>query len=390
MYDIIIIGAGPAGLMAARNLNNKANFLIIDQTQQIGLPLRCGEGIREKEFLQFFQHKNYSFVKNTISQHQIIYQDLKRTFQSNFLELDRPEFEQWLAQPIKNSLKLKTRCQDINIKDDHAEVITNQGTFQTKLVILTYGCNFKIQKKLNLVNKTPLIITGYGGLFKNHQHKKDTFYYYFDSYGYLWVFPKNKDLANIGFGAFKNTEKINTKQIFNQLLKKIAPKAQMIKPYAGCVPCSGPIKKTYHDRLLICGNAAGQVHAGVGEGIYYALEAGQLAAQTALQSLKRNNFKQSFLKKYEKAWKKSFGKEMKAGIIFSEILFLGFKYDKIKALFNQPSQQEIHDMILSGKMPFRAVLAWRLCKFFNLINSTENKKPWLLKLLWRISSKLKK
>ncbi len=50
-YDIIIIGAGPAGLMAARELKKQnIKFLIIDSKKEIGLPLRCGEGIREKEF----------------------------------------------------------------------------------------------------------------------------------------------------------------------------------------------------------------------------------------------------------------------------------------------------------------------------------------------------
>jgi digeranylgeranylglycerophospholipid reductase len=390
MYDVIIVGAGPAGLMTARKLKDKANFLIIDQTKEVGLPLRCGEGIREKEFLQFFKHKNYPFVKNAINYHQVIYQDLKRTFSSDFLELDRPQFEQWLAQPLKNNLKLKTKCRDINIKKDFAEVITNQGTFQARLVILTYGCNFQIQKKFNLIKKIPQIVAGYGGLFQNHQHKPDTFYYYFDSYGYFWIFPKDKNLANIGFGAFKATEKINIKETFGRLVKKFIPQAQLIKPYAGCVPCSGPLKQTYYNRLLLCGNAAGQVHAGVGEGIYYALEAGQLAAQTALQALQKNNFKKSFLKRYEKLWKKSFGREMKAGTIFSELLFLGFKYNKIESLFQQPSAKEIHNLVLGGRVPFRAVLAWRLSKFFNLINNTENKKPWLLKLLWRISSKFKK
>ncbi|MBW2966532.1 NAD(P)-binding domain-containing protein, partial [Candidatus Woesearchaeota archaeon] len=61
-YNIIIIGAGPAGLIAARELKKaKINFLIIDSKKEIGLPLKCGEGIREKEFIDFFQHKNYPF-----------------------------------------------------------------------------------------------------------------------------------------------------------------------------------------------------------------------------------------------------------------------------------------------------------------------------------------
>ena len=93
-YDIIIIGAGPAGLMAARELKKQnINFLIIDSKKEIGLPLRCGEGIREKEFIEFFETKDFPFVKNTINLHEVHYADLIKTFQENFLELDRPRFE---------------------------------------------------------------------------------------------------------------------------------------------------------------------------------------------------------------------------------------------------------------------------------------------------------
>jgi digeranylgeranylglycerophospholipid reductase len=382
-YDIIIIGAGPAGLMAARELKSQnINFLIIDSKKEIGLPLRCGEGIREKEFIKFFQHKNYPFVKNTINAHEVHYENLTKTFRENFLELDRPEFEKWLAEPVKNNLKLSTPCKDINIKENLVEIITNKETLTANLAILAYGCNFNIQKKLNLVKKQPIIVLGYGGIYKNHNLDKNKFYYFFDTdyLGYLWIFPKDKQLANIGFGAF-NTNK-NTRQIINKLLKKYKINAQQFSEYAGIVPCSGPINKTYTDRLLICGNAAGQVHAFSGEGIYYGLITGKLAANTSIKALKEKNFNKEFLKNYEKDWKKEIGKNMQAGKIEADLLLLAFKHKKIKSLFNAPSEKELREMMLQGKVPLRAKFAWELTRLFNL--TEKEKLPFTVNIIYKI------
>lgn len=55
--------------------------------------------------------------------------------------------------------------------------------------------------------------------------------------------------------------------------------------YAERYVTNGPIYRTYSDRLLICGDAAGQVFAGIGEGIYFSLKAGQIAGQTATKAI---------------------------------------------------------------------------------------------------------
>ncbi|MBW2966164.1 NAD(P)/FAD-dependent oxidoreductase, partial [Candidatus Woesearchaeota archaeon] len=366
----------------------KINFLIIDSKKEIGLPLKCGEGIREKEFIDFFQHKNYPFVKNTITTHEIHYEDLTKTFRENFLELDRPEFEKWLAEPIKDNLKLSTNCQDLNIKENIIEIKTNKATLTANLAILAYGCNFNIQKKLNLIKNNPIIVLGYGGIYKNHNLDKNKFYYFFDSehLGYLWIFPKDKQLANIGFGAFNSNKK--TKEILNKFLKKYKINATQLSEYAGIVPCSGPINKTYTDRLLICGNAAGQVHAFSGEGIYYALKTGKLAAKTAIKATKENKFNKEFLKCYEKDWKKDISKNMQAGIIEAELLLLAFKHKKIKSLFKTPSEKELKQMMLEGKIPFRARFAWKLTKFFNLLE--KEKLPLTVKFIYTVYKFFKK
>ncbi len=367
MYDLVIIGAGPAGLMAAGNLSKNINFICIDSKKTIGLPLRCGEGVREKEFLKFFKHKNYSFIKNTVTSHKIIYNNLQRTVKVNFLELDRPKFEKFLATKIKKRIKLNTACKNIETKKDYAQITTNRGTIKTKLIILANGANYHLQKKLNLIKKNPLLIVGYGGIYKTKDISKSTFYYFFEKnkYGYLWIFPKNKNQANIGYGSLNDK---NPKKTLKDLLKKHKINAKQIREYAGIVSVSGPIKKTYENRILVAGTAAGFVYAGTGEGIHFALLSGKIAAETANKAVQKNNFSKKFLKNYEAKWKKAFGSSMQAGIIFRDILYLAIRKNIVKKLFKIPTEKELKSIVLEGKTPLKAKIFWYLAKLFDLLH----------------------
>lgn len=365
-YDIVIIGLGPAGLMAANRLKKqKISFLAIDRKEKIGLPLRCGEGIREKEFIKFFRHSDYPFVKNIVHRHKVISKNIEKTFSSTFLQLDRPKFEQWLAKPITKNIMLNTKCEDIIIKRDCTEIITDKGSINSKLVILCDGCNSKIQKKFRLINKKQAIIPCYGGIYKNCNLDSDKFYFFFDDrlYGGFWVFPKTKTTANIGIGAVGTAD---IKTALKDFLKEYGIKAKQISEYSGVFPCSGPIDKTYHNRILLCGNAAGFVYAGTGEGIYFALESGAIAASIAAKALNKNRFDKKYLSGYEKLWKRSFGEHMKGGIIFRDLLYLAARFKKIKSAFKQPTEKELRKMVLEGKIPFRAKLVWNLAKLYRL------------------------
>jgi digeranylgeranylglycerophospholipid reductase len=354
--------------MAARVLEkNNINFLGIDSKKEIGLPLKCGEGIREDEFIKFFGNTDFKFVRNKVKEHVVHHKNFKRSFKADFLQLDRPDFEKFLAGPVKDSLRLRTRCNNINIKNNLVEIKTNKETINAKLVILSCGCDYKIQKKFNLVKKKQTFFVCYGGIYKESKLERDKFHAFFDDeyMGYLWVFPKDKNTSNIGFGTVNKG--INVKETLTALLKKYGIDAKQISPYAGIISCSGPIKKTYSNRLLVCGNSANQVYAGTGEGIYYALESGILAAKTAVKAIRNNNYTENFLKTYEKTWKKSFGKLMKAGMIFFDLQSLATKSNKLEYLLKKPSDKELSQFIVDGKVPLRARIVWIIGKILNKI-----------------------
>ncbi len=375
MYDAIIAGAGPAGLMAARALKSK-NILIIDPKKEIGLPLRCGEGIAAHKFQEIFGRTNFPFVKNRPTRHRIIYGPLIREFGMPMLELDRPSFEKWLAEPIKGALRLGESVRDVSVLRDSAKVMTDKGTYQAKLVILAHGAHYAIQERLGLMDQDPFILACVGGIYRCKNADPNTFTYVFDekNKGYFWIFPKSTNLVNAGIGGFvRRTRGLNLMSLLEQHVKEHLGDAEKVSQYSGIVPAAAPIK-SYSDRVMVCGNAANHVIAGTGEGIYFALKGGSIAGQTALEALEHGRADSGFLERYQRRWKKEYGKALRFGIQFRDIIALGYKYGALGGVFSGPSDDELHRMLSDEWMPPRAVAFWRIARLFGMLRSTERKR----------------
>jgi flavin-dependent dehydrogenase len=88
----------------------------------------------------------------------------------------------------------------------------------------------------------------------------------------------------------------------------------------------GGIAKSYHERLLIVGDAAGQIDPLTGEGIHHAMDGGQLAAQTLAEGLAVGDLSQRFLARYQRRWMKAFGRDFfwsrQMARVFARVPFL--------------------------------------------------------------------
>jgi flavin-dependent dehydrogenase len=84
------------------------------------------------------------------------------------------------------------------------------------------------------------------------------------------------------------------------------------------IPLS-PIRRTYADRLVAVGDAAGQVKPTSGGGIYYGMLCAEEAAEVLAEGLRRDDLSARFLSRYERAWRARIGGEILAGRLFRRI-----------------------------------------------------------------------
>jgi flavin-dependent dehydrogenase len=184
--------------------------------------------------------------------------------------------------------------------------------------------------------------------------------------GYGWVFPKKEHL-NIGIIDFIFREKNQTSQnllkIFNgyiKILKKnnVIPKSLFVKDYKGGALPIIPLNKTYCDRVLLIGDAAGFASASTGEGIYYAMKSGKIAAEVIDEALKSSSVSEDFLSKYQRRWKKNFGKEIE--LFYKNRREQNLLNDKFLEIVN--SDKQLTDLILEIGLGTRSLYEcrWKL------------------------------
>jgi flavin-dependent dehydrogenase len=143
------------------------------------------------------------------------------------------------------------------------------------------------------------------------------------AYGYGWVFPKRNGVS-VGIGGSLAQIK-NPRQVFDDFCKTVSVvKGIQIKDSevgAHLEPAGGFIRRVVADRTLLVGDAAGFADPFTGEGIYYAIKSGQLAADTAKEALKRSKFDAGFFSKnYARNCNKEFGKDLKVALQITKLL----------------------------------------------------------------------
>jgi len=221
---------------------------------------------------------------------------------------------------------------DVVVQKEKVSVMLEDGqTIETQMVIGSDGMHSVVAEKTNLSKKLevicislmqeqPLTSKQLTAFFT----KKRLIYLFIKAHGiagYAWVFPK-KNTVNIGIGEFQSAvskarPKIPLKETYEKFIstlkeKKLLPADFPVENLKGATLPIFPLENTCGDRVMLCGDAAGFINPITGEGIYYAMVSGKIAADVIAEALKSNDLSSRFLSRYQTLWNYDFGKDLKA------------------------------------------------------------------------------
>ena len=323
-YDVVVVGAGPAGSTAARfAAEHGVSVLLLEKDRDVGYPVRCGEAISKSGLIQFIQPDSRwiaaeidTFALIAPNDHQV---DLH--YNDAVYVLERRIFDYELAAIAANAgahVMTRTYVNGLIIENETVcgvqyEYRGVQHEVRCKVVIAADGVESRVGR--------------WAGL-KTHSHFRDmesavqftvtnididqkTLYFYFGKdvapHGYLWVFPKGGNKANIGLGISGEIgKKKSALSYLNDFMKKNFPGASVLTQIAGGVPCEVTLKQISGNGIMLVGDAAKQVNPLSGGGITSGMVGGSIAGKIAGESIHQD--KPGHIFTYDKAWRERSGK----------------------------------------------------------------------------------
>jgi len=390
-YDVVVVGAGPAGATAAKFLAEKGEKVLLIDKSSFPRDKPCGGGLSVRTLKRFnYISKDliasYSFsgrIHSSSLKYQVqLHKDepiaafvLRKDFDDGLLRL--------AIEKGTTFMEGKTAT-DISILPEKVKIKLNTGEYvESQLVIGADGIWSTIAKKSGLghhYHRTGRCLfqefSLASCLLDDYFTEERIFHFhlrFMGILGYGWVFPK-KDSVNIGIGEIKSsasqtTNRSNLKEFYEnyiRLLKesKIIPLTiNRGKIQGGILPLT-PLKKTFSDRVVLCGDAAGLMNPLTGDGIDYAMSSGKIAAEVCTEALEADDTSAFFLSKYQRLWKNDFGKEIKLCLRILKGLLERNSSEKYVRLVSRDTQ--IVDMVLTllNNQERLHEIQWKLVKRF--------------------------
>lgn len=329
-YDIIVVGAGPAGSVAAHAAAQHCSVAVVEKRAQIGIPKQCAEATSDALFRRLGITAAPAWISRKIEFARLISPsgirvDLKdervRALKFGYV-LDRKKFDKGLAErAARAGADLYLRTVYLGAERDGTEVVVKARQFNTpltlraKVVIAADGLMSRVAKDFGIDSVTSLRnlesccqyeMTGI--------ERENCIELYFGNEiapkGYAWIFPKEHDTANVGVGILPTAAPHPAHYYLEQFLTHLNLTGKIVEMNAGGVPVSGPLHETCADNLMVAGDAAHMADPVTGGGILTAVLSGKFAGDTAVKAVESGDCRKGVLKEYEKLWKAEFGREL--------------------------------------------------------------------------------
>ncbi|MDL2260695.1 geranylgeranyl reductase family protein [Methanimicrococcus sp. OttesenSCG-928-J09] len=346
-YDVVVVGAGPAGSVAAKYAAlGGVDVLFVDRKREIGTPIQCAgftPDASEIENLipglklprEIKKIPKSAILAKTAKQ-RLYSPDLKsKEFDVDGYVLDRHLFDLDLAEQAANEgaeLLCGTAVRSV-LSGSTKHTIRLSGVFgktdvTAKVIIGADGPSSFVGKTFGF-QKPADYERGIGFEYKMTDVDIDTKsleMFFGNKYvpgGYIWIFPEGDGKANVGIGLRHSlcTENLSARDFLNRFIQEHPIASEKLKGgkitsvHGGVIPVSGAPDRTATHSVLLAGDAAGHIMATNGGGIPFAVAAGKIAGDVAAEAVLDDKCGRGLsVADYDNRWRADFGDALASSV----------------------------------------------------------------------------
>ncbi len=352
LYDFIVIGGGPTGLYTAWQLARRGfEGLVVEEHPIIGVPRYCSGVVGREAFERFslpresIQREMGSVVICSPSGRRL---RIAREDTGAYI-IDRSLFDQGLytrASEEGVKVRISSRCKDIRVGTRGVEITLEsfgkRMDLMSRVVVIATGVNYAFHRKLGFrppgmfLDTCQVDVEGVGfqevEVYLGRMVAPNSF---------AWVVPVTGGVARVGVSTYRDSNLYLRRFLSSPALRErvLKVKGRMKrKP----IPIS-PVERSYRDRVILLGDAAGQVKVTTGGGVFYGLLCAEAAVDVLSEALRTDRFNGTF-RAYERLWRERIGRELRIGAIFRKI-FSCLEDEEIERLIDFVSTAEGHHLV---------------------------------------------
>lgn len=333
VYDLIVVGAGPAGSTAARTASMLGLNVLMLEKEVFPRYKPCAGALSDKTISLLDFPVPDELFERTASGARFHFQgktiESRKDYRLAAL-VTRSNFDHFLlkkAEEAGSRLKVE-RVLGFTERDECVEVQTKSQNFESRLLVVASGCKNglknNVQHKDNIQRKETrdrfgiCMVTEIEAAEQEINNRLDDLMeVYFDVVpgGYGWIFP-HRDYYSVGIGGPASLME-HPRRIMLDFLKANGFN-DSYRLHGHTLPLGGLNRLIASKHIMLVGDAAGFVDAFTGEGIYYAIRSGRIAAKIAAEKLSDPDI--DIAHDYESRCKREFGDELRYSLLFSRLM----------------------------------------------------------------------